>query len=226
MKKPLLFILITTILGMFFYSCKDEYFLLCFDKISEVRKTEFEYLHEEFWISFSGGEREEPYLIDGIKGNMIQYGVIKVIFFKIEDNFNIDFFSLSIDNDDYIVALEQNPFDNSLMGDIKVMPSKESNIFAKLKYNDKEVEVKLVEFTNNFKLQYQDAFKVFIHHSNEIIKNSMIYGELQGEFHITILENVTFNQNQKFWYISFFNGSDTYALCIDPNNAENIVSSL
>ena len=219
-------VVICCFMSLFFYNCKNNSLdNLCKNNISEIRETEYEGFDQDFWVSFSCGKRENPYVIDGKKGDMIDYGVIKLVFFNFENNFNLNFFSLSINNDDYIVDLEQNPFDNSLMADIKIKATENSYIFANVKYNDIEKIVKLEEFTKNFKINNINALSIFVNTYREVILSSVKNNDLLGEFHISILEKVAFDKNIKYWYINFFNGKQNYEMCIDPYTSQKVVSN-
>ncbi|MBQ7308496.1 MAG: hypothetical protein IJW82_08255 [Clostridia bacterium] len=193
---------------------------MCLDSVSEIRMAEYEGFDQDFWVSFSCGYREDPYIIDGKKGDMIDYGVIKLVFFDFENNLNLSFFSLSINNDDYIVELEQNPFDNSLMADIKICVKEKSYVFANVKYGEVQKIIKMEEFISDFKIDNMKALSIFINSNKEIINEAIQNNVLVGEFHISILEKVSFDKNIKYWYINFFNGKQDYKMCIDPYNAE------
>lgn len=181
------------------------------NNVSEIRLNEWEYSSEEYYISFSSGKREDPYIIDGEKGKMIDYGIVKLVFYDIENNDKIDKFLLIIDDREYSIILEQNPFDNSLMGDIKYCPSKKASVKVNFVYDEKIINNELKEFIEYMPISNQKALKIFL----ETYKNKINKDNLKGEIHITILENVKFNKTIKYWYIAYFCNEKNFTCCID-----------
>lgn len=195
------------------------------NNVSEIRLNEWEFYGEEYYISFSAGKREDPYIIDGKKGKMVEYGVVKLVFYDTENNDKIDKFLLIIGDKEYNIELEQNPFDNSLMGDIKYAPNKNMDISLNITYNGKTESNKLEEFINDLPISNKKALEIFLEEYDNRV--NLDRSNLKGEIHISILENVRFNKTMKYWYVSYFGNGKNYTCCIDVKNGEilNFVNS-
>lgn len=214
MKK--IFVIIILSLIFVLTSCKDNsMYLKSVQQVSEIEYCHFEFINDDYYLSLVGGQREEPYIIDGVAQNLIDYGVIKFKPFsneKIEDNITA---IVCVSLTDYTVNLQQNPFDFSYMADIKFCPKIEDIVFVKIKYLNVEFEEQLIEITSNFKLNANDSLKYFVNNYGDIIKNFEVYDKLNIEFHISILQD-EFNKNTEyFWYVAFFDGKNMYSACFD-----------
>lgn len=224
MRKVLIICLI--FLCLFFGSCKNNYILFreCIEAITEIENFKYQYKSEDFYATFTGGLREEPYILDGIVNKNVEFGLIKIKFLEYQEIENISAI-LTINYNDYYLDLEQNPFDFSYMADLGISSQKDDTIFIKLFYNEVEIEFQLVDIISNLKITNYEALKIFVDKYEYFIEKFKVYEKLNIEFHICLLENSNITR-EKFWYVAFFDSDKCYCACIDTEKGEILLNNV
>ena len=182
--------------------------------LSEYRKNLFVAKTGLFTATFTSGEREENYVMDGIKTKLVDFGVLTV-------KFNSDLhdetpqFELKIDSKTFSGELERNPYDGSFVYD--TLCQVEDGASIELYLVDLDKKEKLVCVSNLWSADYKEAVNIFSQKYSKELSNHTKSGKLQGEVYVKIVATDK-NMDNIYWYVLCVcpNG-DIYASLIDPN---------
>lgn len=219
MKKFVCVFLVLLITCVIMISCTDTNLISIQNSISEERKNVFVGETDNFLVNFMTGRREQEYVINGYKTNLIDFGVvtftIKNMTIKDEDLSVI----VNINGTEYEEILEENPFDGTLVCDIKTTAENYQNIIVTLISKDFKEECKLKNLNTEWKIKGKDALKVAYKNYKRKLKKFIKNGEFEGETYIKILNNTSVSSEDYLWYVNFVcrNGKN-YACIIDTNS--------
>ena len=125
------------------------------DYISEVTKIYFAGQNENISVSIATGKREEPYIMDGIHGNMVDFSLVTL---KCEDNLASDEISAEIEVNGIAQAyiLQLNPLNFTYMCDMGIALNKEDVLI--FKYSGHKIN--LAPICDEFEVGFEEAIKM------------------------------------------------------------------
>lgn len=199
----------------------------CSVKPEELAKNNLSLLHlnyfvgqtQNFSISLWSGYREEPYNLDGKKGELKEFCVVNVVPTSDIDTFGLGY-TVEINEATYDGTFEQSPFDNSLGKDLEVKVNDTDSIYVYIIVNG-ESEISKVEcISSNFQINQTQALDIAIEYASEKILTLSNNGETSIEGHCKIISTDK-NLGIYFWLVSFINeNGDKFALIIDTTTGE------
>ncbi len=164
--------------------------------LSEYRKNLFVNKNSNYLVTFTSGERESNYIMDGKVSSLVDFGVLTLKFEKSFAGSKLQF-ELKIDDDTYAGEFERNPYDNTFVYDIGKQVSDDSKLTLYLVDFDETLDLKC--WSSEWEYSYKDALKVFVEKHKEQIDACMKDNNLQGEIFIkTVAEDS--NLNDIYWY--------------------------
>ncbi len=165
--------------------------------LSEYRKNLFIYKNSNYLVTFTSGERENDYIMNGEKSKMVDFGVITLKFAKPFAGSKLQF-ELKVNDDTYAAEFERNPYDNSFVFDIEKQVNDDCSISLYLVDFDETVKMECVSKT--WKYTYLNALEIFANFHKKEINPLMKDGNLQGEIYIkTVAEDN--NLSDIYWYV-------------------------
>ena len=219
MKKILVFF-VTMVLSIFIFTgagCKKSDIR---DNVSEITKEYFQGVNEEGKIvgSISVGQRENPYIIDGIHQSLCDFSLITLKIESIhEEEIEV---KLYINNNESSLKLYFHPVNYHYMNDLGYNLNENDEI--KIEYNNQ-----IFSFSNIskiFKVDYNKALDIAISNlSNEI---EMLYEKnvFQGECYLKILSEQSQDFDKLFWHFSITTRDNKiYNLVINVKTEEVIL---
>lgn len=187
------------------------------ENVSEYRKNLFVGQAGNYLATFTSGQREKDYIMDGNKTNLVDFGVLTL---KFNYNFGntLPKFELKVNNNLYSGELEKNPYDNTYVFDIETQVN--DGDLLNLYLVDLDENINLVCWSKNWNINYLSALKIFTEKHNEDIKNNSNKNKLNGEIYIKIVSSDK-QLSSVYWYVllTCTNG-DVYASLIDVNSGE------
>ena len=119
MKKLVIFCLIIS--SLFLAGCNSVYREVS-KTVSEVRYSIYLGETDTIKATFMCGKREKDYVINGYNTPLIDFGIVTIALKKsaTTDNAKI---VLTVDTNRYEDTLEKNPFDDTLVADLKIIPT-------------------------------------------------------------------------------------------------------
>ncbi|MBQ3213583.1 MAG: hypothetical protein IJB10_01030 [Clostridia bacterium] len=185
--------------------------------LSEYRKNLFAAKTNFCSITFTSGQREENYIMDGTNTKLVDFGVLTVKFNNYISS-SLPKFELKINKDLYAGEFEHNPYDNSFVYDIQKQVNNTDIISVYLVDFDQEILLQC--FSNGWKINYKDAHNIFTQkYKTEIVSNT-VNNLLNGEIYIKIVSEDKEFKNF-YWYVLLVcQNGDMYASLIDVNTGE------
>ena len=182
--------------------------------ISEYRKNLFIGKTGLFWASFTSGERESDYVMNGQKTNLVDFGVLTI---KLNADMGSDNpkFELDVNDKKYSGELEKNPYDGSYVFDIQVQVDDKDEIFVTL--TDFDQKIKLICLSCNWESSWQDAVDVFYQKYLNEVSNNTVNGKFLGEIYVKIVATDN-NFDNIYWYVlCVCKNGDMFTCLVDPN---------
>lgn len=185
--------------------------------LSEYRKNLFVSKTNFCVATFTSGQREENYVMDGNNTALVDFGVLTVKF----DNYtsqSLPKFELKINNDLYAGEFEHNPYDNTFVFDIQKQVN--DNDTLNLYLIDFDQSTLLQCFSKNWNINYKQAHNIFTEKYKTEIANHLFDDMLKGEVYIKIVSDDKELKNF-YWYVLLVcQNGDMYSSLIDVNSGE------
>ena len=206
MKKmllPLLALPCCFLLG----GCSTNYIQMTKDNMSEMTTSYFYGECQDFRVSLSSGEREEPYVYDGVSKEKCEFALINIDLSSTRDKESITF---TIDGQADSVVVEYNPITSTFMADLEKKVEKESVI--SVKYGN--TEISLSQSVKDFAIDCDKAIEVGVNEFNEEISSLIQSGQFKGECYLKILDKLTNNYEDPFWCFTIVDQKGNHLNCI------------
>ncbi len=202
---------------LLFVGCSQDVMKECQNKISDERVSYFEGETENYYVSFSSGMRESPYLLNGKSEEKVEFGVVTI---KPKGEFKTEKLTYSVcsDNDEYSGEFEQSPFDDSYAGDINKKIDDNSVLVIKINNGSGEEIAEMENITSTFKVNSQKALKIAL---DELGERYNKLRENDFEIHIKIVSDITNKVEEKYYLVSFL-GADgkSINIIVNPKTGE------
>lgn len=204
----------------FSFSCKSsqKQESIVKNSLSEYRKNLFVGFGSTFTVTFTSGEREEPYIMDGNKNSLQDFGVLTLKFNSLPAN--LPQFELKVNANTFVGTLEKNPYDNTFVYDI--CSQVEDIDTLTLYIVDFDETVKLSCISSSWEYNYLSALNIFENKFKSEINSQIENNILNGEIYIKIVSDNEKMENI-YWYVLLVcKNGDMYALLIDTKTGQII----
>ncbi|MBE7073686.1 MAG: hypothetical protein E7379_01140 [Clostridiales bacterium] len=183
--------------------------------ISE-RTTDYYYGEmENVKVSLAVGQREEPYVLDGKHGAMVDFSLLAIDTGKSYSHATIDAM-VSFGGSIMEVSLELNPLNMTYMADLgKILWSESVCVEVE------NQEVNLRKISDDFSIDYKKA--VEIGESNTEIGDFKQNGRYSCEGYVKIVEGKSFGQTGFYWCVTILNESKRSNVLINTLDEKDII---
>ena len=213
------------ILTLVFSACGANKIDLMLDNIAEVRYNVFSGENEEYTATFMSGERENPYIVNGICEDKTEFGML-TIKYKSTDMPMVAQYKLIIDEQEYNGNLEYNNYEGTLMVDINKVVNDNASISLAVITNQGESECQLNAKTDNLEITWRSALEIAVSEWGNELDEYISKGKLNGEIYIKIITDLNSNFDTYYWYVSIVgNNGNTNGVIIDPQSGEVIAKN-
>ena len=174
------------------------------DNISEYREFIVWGQSGDVSASLMCGMREVDYKINGIATDLIEFGVLTI---GAKDE------SLLIAGVEYILfvgtkkysgELEKNPFNGTLVADIKEVVDENSNISLVIKFDDGDIPIKLQKVNTKWGIDSEGCIDILMNKYNGELKKFVNNGVFEGEVYIKIMQDDIFALNDFYYLVSVY----------------------
>ena len=152
--KRLVVIVCLIFFGLAFSACGTDKKDIVLDNIAEVRYNIFSGENEFYVATFMSGERENPYVVNGICEKKIEFGMLSIKYKK-QDSPVVAQYSLKIDDKIYNGNLEYNNYENTLMVDIQSVVNDDAKITLIVTTNKGEEKCELFPKTKDLEITWR-----------------------------------------------------------------------
>ena len=228
MKKSILCAICIGLFGlvMVFSGCTQTTLDYAERNISEVRHNIFEGATADYFVTFSSGQREQPYIIDGKSETKTNFGIISVLPRGALNPVSLEF-SMTINAKFYTGQFERSPFDDTFAFDIGVTASDADDISVTIKRNADEQSADLSCISQAFSVKSDKALEIAVSEFETELKTLTDDGNISAEVYIKIISDADKTIGQYFWFVSFINSElAELSAIIDPMSGEVIAKKL
>ena len=190
------------------------------DNLSDARYGVFDGKNDDFNATFIYGERENPYSPDGINNNLVDFGIISVVFNE-KPTVDNPTFTLKTETKIYSGELEKSPFTDEYMADIGERIFDDNILEFTI---DGYEKINLDRKNNSFEIDFEQALKIGEEGLKDEIKQMTKNGKT--EFYLKIIYNNKSNYGQYFWAFSVIGEDGTkHNIIFSTNNGEILVKN-
>jgi len=201
-------------------------YLLCFNanpillatqNISELRQNYFVDSDDLNNVCVSTGTREDPYLLDGIHNEMIDFGIIvlKTSLLGISE----PYCTLTINEVDYTGVMERNPYDNTYVMDVGQFIPSDAVLSVKIQVQDTEYSFTPTIISEDWEIDATKATEIGFANLEQVIKNLVSGTQFLGECYVKIVSDPSNQLEMFYWYVSVLDRQgNTHAVVIDSSS--------
>ena len=181
--------------------------------ISEYRKNLFVGKTGNVLATYTTGQREQDYIMDGKKTQLTDFGVLTLYFSSPVEK--APEFKLTINDTSYESVLELNPYDGTYVYDTLTQIDDGSQIELYIK--DYDQTIKLVCVSSSWGSTYQDAISIFSQKYQKELDSHSKNGVFNGEVYVKIVSSNKSLDNIYWYVLCVCESGDMYSALIDPN---------
>ena len=190
-------------------------------KISEIRNNLFVGKSENLIVSFTSGEREKEYRVDGTSTGNVAFGVITVIVLKDNKFEKTKNFVININGQDISGEFEINPYDNSLVYDIGYSVDDNTLISVSVMLDELYETVALENVSSSWIIKNIDALELACSNLKNDLKKYINDNGFNMEVYVKILFDYDNLENPYFWMVSFVGENlKDISIVLDINSGE------
>lgn len=226
MRKNFIFCLLVAIIsvGLVFSGCSADILSECKNKVSDVRNSYFQGQTNSYFVSFSSGTRESPYVLDGKSGEKVEFGVV-TIKPKQSDKEKMLTYIVQIDDKEYSGEFERSPFDDTYAGDIGKEILSSATIYVKINDGETEEIAQLECVSDKFEIDATKALELAL--AQVQTKVEQIANHKDYEIYIKIVADITQVVPEKYWLVMFLcECGESVSVIINPTNGNCEVKSV
>jgi|GEM_PF-2973058 hypothetical protein len=193
------------------------------ENISEVRYNLFAASTDEVSATLMTGEREDPYILDGIANDLVDFGIIDVTFKEdTTDYVGTPTFRLTVGDNFIDGELEESPFEKDYIADIKTQVDTENQVFLLVEWNDLYQTLEMNPVSPDWECDWEASLELAIEeiegrNFNRLVEN----GELKAEVHVMIVAEPEVSEDTYYWYVNIYGRDGSrVTIVIDPTNCE------
>ena len=198
------------------------------DYCIEKRCNLFTASDSNYTISLSTGKREENYSLDGVVGNMVDFGV--VTFSRLDKNPMANdtyHYDITIGEEVYSGDLIKSDLDNTYSVDLGIALQDDAEVSAKVSFTGYTFEQNLISTSQDFSVGADQALGIATKELNESVNNVM-KDHNNIEVVMKILKDYsTSDVKAYYWYVGVIStDGQTMGILIDANTSNIIAKKI
>ncbi|MFQ6752650.1 MAG: hypothetical protein ACLRFL_03705 [Clostridia bacterium] len=181
-----------------------------------------------YGVSLSSGMRESDYNLDGIKNEMVEFGVLTIARNDGEPLANDTYsYTLTIGEETLSGTLEKSQVDNSYSTDIERHIPNDANINVEIKFTGYTFHQDLTNTSADFSVDMSTAINIANEELSSDIRN-ILNDNAKIEVITKILKDYSTEEVKRYyWYIGVIStNGDTIGILIDANSGEVIAKKV
>ncbi len=227
MKKKLLIVGVLLV-GMLSLNACGQSKIDLSDYLIEQRNNLFVAEDDIYSVSFSSGLREENYALDGVCGDMVEFGIVTLARQDggtlADDTYT---YVITIDGQDYTGFLSANDTDNSYSADIENVAGNDSEVSIQISFTGYLFSAELDNVSIDFAVDGTAALEI----ANTELQDSLseaVDDETSIEVVMKILKDYSNSEVKKYyWYIGVISSNaDTFGILIDCSTGDVIAKKV
>lgn len=228
MKKKILVFLLLSVCLISFSACGSKDIDLS-QYLIEKRTTLYTAEDELYSVSFSSGTREQDYKLDGIVGEMVDFGIVTLSRLDnaplADDSYT---YTVQINDQTYTGFLEKSSVDNSYLADIGVSAPADASIKIQITFTGYSFNEELSNTSNQFLIDADKAIEIANENLKEELKN--VTSDKNNKIEV-VLKNLKDYSNSElknyYWYVGVIStNADTLGILIDASSGDVVAKKV
>ncbi|MCL2540241.1 MAG: hypothetical protein FWE53_02260 [Firmicutes bacterium] len=188
------------------------------NNLSEIRHNIFEGQTTDYLITFTSGQREANYVLDGISGKKTNFGIVSVFPKNLAFAGSLEY-EVRVNAKAYNGRLEQSPFDTTQSADIGTTVSDADTIVVIVTLNGQSQQAELVCVSSGFVINSTKALQLAVA-AVEPQLNTLLSGDkTTAECYVKIISDPEKAIGVHYWFVSFINTQGAeLSVIIDPSS--------
>lgn len=224
MKKKIL-ILLLAICCIGLTACGGKNFDLS-NYLIEERQNLYTAQDDLYTTTFSSGMREENYAFDGIKNNMVEFGIVSISRLDSAPMSNDTYtYTVKINDQTYTGELTKSETDNSYSADIQAIAPADATVSVQIIFTGYSFNKEMVNCSSTFTVDKSSALKIannnLKQNASELLsdKNTKIEAVMK-----IVKDSANTETNNYYWYVGIVStNGDVLGVLIDSANG-NIIA--
>ena len=226
MKKKIL-ILFLAICSLTLVACGNKGLTLK-DYLIEERQTLYTAQDDLYTASFSSGMRENNYSFDGIKNDMVEFGII--CFARTDsktmakDHYA---YTVKINEQTYTGNLQQSELDNSYSADIQVCAPADATVSVQIDFTGYTFNKEMANTTAEFAIDHNKALDIAGKELKQSMKNLSSDKNNKMEAVMKIVKDTSTEASHYYWYLGVVStNGDVLGVLVDSTTGEIIAKKV
>lgn len=219
MKNKLKFLtlfFLTFFLSLCLFSCSKSLHKILSDSVSEYRENYFYGENGSFFASFTDGKREKNYIYDGIKTDLVDYGVL-VVKGDAPSQETLSF-ELTIEGEVFVGEMERNPFDRTFVFDIASRVSASDAISVYLPKFD--LNIPLTCLSKDWEMTCHKALNKFADEKKAELQKYVSKEGFLGEIYIKLVADKNDRNNVYYYVLAVCRDGKVFGSLIDVQTGD------
>lgn len=226
MKKKIL-ILFLAICSLTLVACGNKGLTLK-DYLIEERQTLYTAQDDLYTASFSSGMRENNYSFDGVKNDMVEFGII--CFARTDsktmakDHYA---YTVKINEQTYTGNLQQSELDNSYSADIQVCAPAGATVSVQIDFTGYTFNKEMANTTAEFAIDHNKALDIAGKELKQSMKNLSSDKNNKMEAVMKIVKDTSTEAGHYYWYVGVVStNGDVLGVLVDSTTGEIIAKKV
>lgn len=228
MKKKILVFLLLSVCLISFSACGSKDINLS-QYLIEKRSTLYTAEDELYSVSFSSGTREQDYKLDGIVGEMVDFGIVTLSRLDnaplADDSYT---YTVQINDQTYTGFLEKSSVDNSYLADIGACAPADASVKIQITFTGYSFNEELSNTSNQFLIDADKAIEIANENLKEELKN--VTSDKNNKIEV-VLKNLKDYSNSElknyYWYVGVIStNADTLGILIDASSGDVVAKKV
>lgn len=228
MKKKILVFLLLSVCLISFSACGSSKIDLS-QYLIEKRTTLYTAEDDLYSVSFSSGTREQDYKLDGIVGEMVDFGIVTLSRLDnaplADDSYT---YTVQINDQTYTGFLEKSSVDNSYLADIGVSAPTDASVKIQITFTGYSFNEELSNTSNQFLIDADKAIEIANENLKEELKN--VTSDKNNKIEV-VLKNLKDYSNSElknyYWYVGVIStNADTLGILIDASSGDVVAKKV
>lgn len=217
MKKNLFVYLMCTFSFFMCFGCNKN--VVSEKNVSERVETYFNGVANGFKASISSGQRENPYIYNGVTAPFVDFAVLTIVCDCANASIDVQ---ITINEKCQNIRLEVDTVTGHFLTDLETK-LKEGDVVT-LNYAGESLTLSCM--SKDFNLSWKDSFEKGMMVFKDDLQKLCSSGTLMAEIYLRVLDNAEDEFNRIYWYFYVYaqNGT-TYSCVIDPKSGEVVVKN-
>ena len=198
-KKFFIFLLVICSLGLTACGTKD---LNISDYLIEERENLYVAQDDLYCVNFSSGMRESNYAFDGVKNDMVEFGIVTISRLDCSTMTTDDYtYTVKINDKTYTGNLQASEVENSYSADIQAIAPQDATVSVQITFTGYSFNKEMVNASSQFNIDKSAALNIANKSLKQDVKQLLVDKNNKIEAVMKIVKDSSSTENCYYWYV-------------------------